>query len=128
MSKANCAQYVRIAHIIAQWKGVQMTKQEAISFIRNIEIECEQCPYYGECDDDFLLCVDAKDVAIECIEKQIPKKPKPIYLDYCDEPTIVSYNCIKCGLEVGVNYADGHKVREHHCCCGQAILWESDNE
>lgn len=69
---------------------------------------------------------DAIDIAIECIGKQIPKKPKPIYIEYGEERVVVSYNCINCGLEVGVNYADGHKIREHHCHCGQKIDWEDE--
>lgn len=57
-------------------------------------------------------------IAIECIEKQIPKKP--ITIDdgwrYWDCPT--------CGARVGENM----NFRYYSCLCGQLIDWSDDDD
>lgn len=65
------------------------------------------------------------DIAIECIEKQIPMKPflenaKGIY-------GVDMWHCPVCKDEIISDWnRDIASPYCHHC--GQAILWESDNE
>ena len=69
--------------------------------------------------DKFQRCTssefdDAIYVAIEALEKQIPKKP-------VDNPENGWFECPNCGLIVWVYYGSGET---HHCECGQALDWE----
>ena len=80
-----------------------MTNQEAIEILSNKRNDFN----YGEYEQ-------AKKIAIECVEKQIPKKPTIEYL-----PLFKAY-CPIC---------EGRLLPSKWCAkCGQAILWESDNE
>ena len=69
--------------------------------------------------DKFQRCTssefdDAIYVAIEALEKQIPKKP-------VDNPKDGWFECPNCGLIVWVYYGTGEK---HHCECGQALDYD----
>lgn len=58
------------------------------------------------------------EVAIEAIEKQIPKKPIKTGVKHC----YYVFYCPLCKNEVGVEKAL-YSEFEHHCICGQAIDW-----
>lgn len=99
-----------------------MDYEEVIERIEYNNSHCdrfEDCKYNAECGE----CAEALDITIKALEKQIPKEPVAHYIYVGDEAVIDAYNCKNCGTEVGVNYTDGHKKREHHCDCGQAIDW-----
>lgn len=93
-----------------------MTKQEAIIHIEKIQPIFNDDYIIDGCDDNLIdeqLC-EAIGIATECIEKQIPKKPiieyMPLFKAYCP-------------------ICDGRLLPSKWCAkCGQAILWESDNE
>ena len=63
-------------------------------------------------------------MAIEALEKQIPKKP--IYSNYDDNgfDEIIPYRaeCPACGESV--EFGKWNAEESHHCECGQAIRWE----
>ena len=62
------------------------------------------------------------EVALECIEKQIPKKP--IYALVDGFTLAVPYYCPVCGEQISKYDAYARCVlKEHHCRCGQAIDW-----
>lgn len=69
---------------------------------------------------------EALDMAIESLEKQIPKKPvkskKPRYgmgYDYYD------WECPTCGSFLAFESDLGRLKKIHHCKCGQAINKEN---
>lgn len=66
---------------------------------------------------------EAMKVAIEALEKQIPKKP--IYSNYEDNgfDEIIPYRaeCPACGESV--EFGKWNAEESHHCDCGQAIDW-----
>ena len=68
----------------------------------------------------------AIDMAIEALEKQIPKKP--IYSDYDDNGfgEIIPYTaiCPICGYE----FEFGTWNENHHCVCGQAMDWSDEDD
>lgn len=78
-----------------------MTYEESIEGLR----------YLSNCTASQFDYVDEVETAIECLEKQIPKKPTETF----------SFKCPRCGNEV-FNY----DVQKQKFCseCGQAILWE----
>ena len=69
--------------------------------------------------------IDSLQIALEALEKQIPKKPliwrgiktpeSPIPFDDW------GYECPCCGNQE-IDYPD------HHCECGQALDWREDND
>lgn len=103
-----------------------MTKQEAIERIRlvhcwtdinnNPTINTCECSLYMNNDG---LCEDCEyHIAIECIEKQIPTKPT-----LGGAYKVNEWECPNCK-----SYFAELNDRPRHCVeCGQAILWESDN-
>lgn len=68
--------------------------------------------------------VEACDVAIEALEKQIPKKPvkkNPICYSKTiqgEEHYAYDFHCVQCGEKIN---GEGH-----HCPCGQAIDWSEE--
>ncbi len=63
-------------------------------------------------------------LAIEALEKQIPKKP--IARDagsYCDDIS-VAFDCPVCGCTVGDEYDVDDPMNKYCFACGQAIDWE----
>ena len=87
-----------------------MTYKEALETLRFEVYEEGHCSYIE----------DELDLAIEALEKQIPKKP--LEDGYYDEPAV----CPNCGSNV-INEADNDY--RFNCCyhCGQALDW-SDTE
>lgn len=71
---------------------------------------------------------EAMKVAIEALEKQIPKKP--IYSDYDDNgfDEIIPYRaeCPSCGESV--EFGKWNAEESHHCECGQALDWSEEDE
>lgn len=94
-----------------------MTKQEAI---RDIKAECIGCCHPQAMEYCERNCEYG--IAIECIEKQIPKKPRI---------TIHNGFCPNCKNAFGKKYVEDaviHPYWKGYCpVCGQAIDW-SDNE
>ena len=89
-----------------------MTESEAIEELKNSIISYEvQNPSNITCD----LTTEALDVAIQALEKQIPKKP---YKDNENGIYEKEY-CPICNRSLFPN--------DRHCICGQAIDW-SDEE
>lgn len=74
------------------------------------------CCVEWEYSNDYAIAVE---VAVEALEKQIPKKPKFVYLPNIkafDEPIKTdAWNCPACGRT--------YNTKEHHCLCGQALDW-----
>lgn len=66
---------------------------------------------------------EAMKVAIEALEKQIPKKP--IYSDFDDNgfDEIIPHRaeCPACGESV--EFGKWNAEESHHCECGQALDW-----
>ena len=93
-----------------------MTIQEAIEVLKE-EYKYEQLESYVN---------EALEIAIEAMEKQIPKKPikkNPVCYDKRkdgNELYAYDYHCPYCDRKVNKG--------EHHCRCGQALDWEEDNE
>ena len=83
-----------------------MTYEEAIKNINALNAVCGQKGLY---DAEF---ESALALAIEALEKQIPKKP---YKDN-DNGVYEKEHCPSCHRSLFPN--------DHHCECGQAIDWE----
>lgn len=83
-----------------------MTYEEAIKELKECrEFAEKRGSYYGE------KAIPTYDLAIEAIEKQIPKKPTD-----CD-----GYYCPNCGARVD---DDGRGYEQPYCMeCSQAIDW-----
>lgn len=66
---------------------------------------------------------EALEMAVEALEKQIPKKP--IYSDYDDNglDEIIPYKaaCPICGHEF--EFGTWNDEDSHHCVCGQRLDW-----
>lgn len=94
-----------------------MTVQEAIHCMKFVTEEevCEKCPIYGETGTDHCFA-DAHRLAIQALEKQIPKKV--VFEDGGE-----SLLCPSCGLELmGSITAPDHDP--YYCFeCGQALDW-----
>ena len=104
-----------------------MTKQEEAIDLINKMCGCFKC-VESECNYDCDVCeygtgfketIEALDISIECIEKQIPKKPKG------DFHSVPHHRCPTCNCAIRLYEKDSHDL---FCkFCGQAIDW-SDNE
>lgn len=87
-----------------------MDYRDAIDWLYDLKYEIE----YGEQDD-------AIDIAVDCIHKQIPKKPMNVYKTW-DYGNISKWVCPSCSYE--------HRSSSSRSCgykyctnCGQAIDW-----
>ena len=103
-----------------------MTESEAIEKLE-ANLECQKKQVYGRCEDcnidkcdDCELCykqgnngerIESTKIAIQALEKQIPKKP---YKDNENGIYEKEY-CPICHRSLFPN--------DHHCICGQAIDW-----
>ena len=89
-----------------------MTPKEAIEYLNIMKLSTED-DSVGEIKKE--VC----DIAIEALEKQIPKKP--IIWDERTHyaPDEWGYECPCCGNR-DIDYS------EHHCECGQAIDWSEE--
>lgn len=85
-----------------------MTNEEAIKNINALNAVCSQKDFY---DAEF---ESALALAIEALEKQMPKKP-----DKDNENGVYEKeHCPSCHRSLFPN--------DHHCECGQAIDWKDD--
>lgn len=99
-----------------------MTNLEAIETLK-IKKECYDyeglsCDMsFSECESGCSLCAEAIDMAIEALEKQMPKKP----VNYDSVP---HSRCPVCNNAVKV-FEDAH---EYHYClyCGQCLDWSDE--
>lgn len=90
-----------------------MTYQEAIKQLGDL-IENSKS-FSEENDDIWANDVEALEMAIEALEKQIPKKPVGKY---------TSYKCPVCGRRVRSGKGSSSRGIDHYCQkCGQAIDW-----
>ena len=111
-----------------------MTEKEAIhcmkSYLPEATVEdCRNCPFYGSMktyDSQIFLCKssEAHKMAIDALEKQVPKKPKKIdhwrLCPTCYEKYGFSYDYL-----VGMKQR-GHENISYCLGCGQAIDWEEE--
>lgn len=81
-----------------------MTEQEAIK-----ELSYDETAYGGKCTSE------VREIAIEALEKQIPKMPLRIPTD--DTCLYYELRCPTCNA-----YMSG-AIEMHHCKCGQALDW-----
>ena len=91
-----------------------MTYEKAIDLLNDCYIRCDPC-CVGSCEE----CIsDAKQTAIEALEKQIPKKPKGDY------DSVPHHRCPNCNGAIRVYCDDPYDP----VCkfCGQAIDWSDD--
>jgi hypothetical protein len=103
-----------------------MTYEEAIKTLK--EEACYECAYGTAnmltCDNDCCSLKEAIKVAIEALEKQIPKKLIIWENKSYDSPVPNDdwgYECPCCG-DRDIDYP------EHHCECGQALDWSEDDD
>lgn len=105
-----------------------MTIEEAIyclkSYMPDAEDDmCKNCKYYGSVKDgSAYICKSnaAREMAIEALEKQVPKEPEYEEEDRFVENHFACYAyCPQCGCEINTG--------EMHCTqCGQAIDWKEE--
>lgn len=93
-----------------------MNKEKAIEIIKSLPAYRAELIYERESD-----LAKALELAIEAIEKQIPKKPivqKRGIFDCIDQLQIYNATiCPTCGKELYIQF------REYPCKCGQMIDW-----
>lgn len=96
-----------------------MAYQEAIKVLKNNYPKTAKMVdgrYKGGFDDIESELGRALNMAIEALEKQIPKKPVGKY---------TSYKCPVCGRRVRSGKGSSSRGIDHYCQkCGQAIDWE----
>lgn len=97
-----------------------MTIQEAIKHLKEIT---GWANFWGGCYNDKLSAID---MAINVLEKQIPKKIK--------EEKWIDTKC-SCGRILSIHHGDGYyevpyDVKKQKYCmkCGQALDWSKDND
>ena len=101
-------------------KKYMLIEKECIN--RDCNRDCANCDIVQDVED----LNNAYDVAINALEKQIPKKPTPIdyekYIDVIDNARFLrgAYWCPNCK----------HVVKSGSFCsdCGQKLDWESNEE
>ena len=72
----------------------------------------------GDCTDNQMDYVEEIQLAISCIDAQIPKKPIGRY---------TSYKCPVCGRRVKSGKGSSSRVADHFCQrCGQVLDWSDD--
>ena len=92
-----------------------MTYEEAISVLTKDRALCLFNPLTGDVgplNEDCRMSAEAMKLAIEALEKQIPKKP---YKDN-ENGVYEKEHCPSCHQSLFPN--------DHHCECGQALDWE----
>ena len=114
-----------------------MTAQEAYTELISIRKNREDgylthLSYSGKADEQEEYTIKAYSVAIEALEKQIPKKPKRV-----DKNSVFDGNwkmiCPRCGATLMKRITTEYESRPvhynmtKHCNCGQALDW-SDTE
>lgn len=101
-----------------------MTYQEAIDMIEPISTASKDVS-----DTGMFKCrpiTEALDMALEALEKQIPKKP---IKDELENGYVFGYYCPACGADDFYMRYDSNTADHYECCakCGQAIDWSDAN-
>jgi len=96
-----------------------MTNEEAIKVLTTMKTSVMSDQYYSDIVRATLI--DAIDIAVDAVNKQIPKKPEKakearsgMGYEYYD------WFCPTCGRFLAFEPSKG----DHHCTCGQAIDWD----
>ena len=73
--------------------------------------------------DNYSALVAALEMAVDALEKQIPKKP--IYSDFDDNGNdeIIPYKAICPICKYEFEFGTWNEEENHHCICGQSINW-----
>lgn len=102
-----------------------MTVQEAIQLMKSrVETATE---LMGKGIDG--KAYEDMEMAIECMEKQIPKKVQKL-----ESKILIAdgwqYQCPKCKCAVGINQHAEEQTQEDEYCptCGQALKWGEEDE
>ena len=91
------------------------------------EAEAIECLKSNKPTTGYIMLQEAVDMAIQALEKQIPKKPimKPYYKDMEEEYLC----CPTCGEILTDRRPMDNKDFYFHCLsCGQKFNWESDEK
>ena len=96
-----------------------MTNEQAITVLKMVEA-------HG-------LAGEAKKMAIEALEKQIPKKPIDICKTrmgaYTDSPIAITGRCPNCNIKQSFGSLSWHENFNKFCFkCGQPLDWSDENE
>ena len=95
-----------------------MTPKEAIEQLESLILNSQS--FHEEEGDIWEKDIEALNMAISALEKQIPKKPNVWGDGYADGNLVYDmYNCPNCEKIYEIDY------EEYDCCpnCGQAIDW-----
>lgn len=109
-----------------------MTRKEVLEYfktiseirLKNFNITLQYCDANENYIQDFKEKTDIYDMAIEALEKQIPKKPTPVILGEIFKDAF--YTCPCCGDDWNVN--EYGSAMEYCWTCGQAIDWSEVEE
>ena len=97
---------------VAEIGVIKMTYEEAINAIKS-----------NYPPENYTILREGLDMAIEALEKQIPKKPIKYDIDYSGNPL---FRCPVCGDSWNSNeFGDGI---EHCWTCGQALDWSNADD
>ena len=99
-----------------------MTESEAIEKLKNMRLYMQIEDEHNDCkftEDDY----KANEMAIQALEKQIPKKPIINHINTNEDVTEIEYTCSACGT----NYVELTPCEEWCPYCGNKIDW-SDEE
>jgi len=99
-----------------------MTNKEAVNILSSCK-HCRKKLKDGACNEHLDGCFEAKQMAIQALEKQIPMKP--ISVKYADADGY-SYMCPNECKHYG-GYVCVDKWMQYAHCCGQAIDWTDVN-
>ena len=81
--------------------------------------------WFDEDNELTIAIIKALDMAIETLEKQIPKKPT----EYTDNSFVRKMSCANCNRHFGIVGDVIIPTNSKYCPeCGQAIDWEADND
>ena len=99
-----------------------MEESEAIEKLKNMRLYMQIEDKNNDCkftEDDY----KANEMAIQALEKQIPKKPIIKHINTSEEATEIEYTCSVCGT----NFVELTPCMEWCPYCGNKIYW-SDEE
>ena len=103
----------------------KMTAEKAIEQLEDLIKEAESHMTGNKIDDE--IPIDDKtalEMAIQALEKQVPKKPY-----YRKEEGAEGYACPYCNVGVTIHLYGGGFINQEFCSnCGQALDWSDENE
>ena len=112
-----------------------MTNEEAINELRDRYLSISAYADKKQCDK----ANKAIDMAIQALEKQIPKKPIELFGthaiydydgSYLDQVDITTFKCPICNDILAIGEISITDCNELYYCnnCGQKLSWESDTD